>query len=361
MRAPATRILGPDDRALDELCQHLAALAARPGADAIWPKAQLDLCRSYGVFEWFVSAEWGGQGWRDVDVIRAYLRLSSACLLTAFVLTQRTGACRRIGLSENDWARSQLLPRLLRGEVFATLGVSHLTTSRRHLSQPVLRARATSGGYVLDGYTPWVTGARHAEYVVVGAALGDGQQILVALPTSLPGVVIGDDLDLVALSGSATAEVRCDGVLVPREWLLNGPSANVVRQGLGARTGGLQTTTLALGLATQAIEFMAAEGANRPVVAETAARLRRRLDAEVAGLLRAAAGGPADEPGALRLRADALVLEATRAALAAAKGSGFLRGHPAGRWAQQALFFLVWSVPNAVIDAELERIAVDDP
>ncbi|HRI07507.1 MAG TPA: hypothetical protein PKW35_06805 [Nannocystaceae bacterium] len=45
----------------------------------------------------------------------------------------------------------------------------------------------------------------------------------------------------------------------------------------------------------------------------------------------------------------------------AAKGSGFLRGHPAGRWAQQALFFLVWSVPNAVIDAELERIAVDDP
>ena len=359
MREPATRILGPDDRALDELCHRLAALSARPGADLTWPQAQLDLCARHGVFEWVIAPEWGGQGWRQVDVLRAYLRLAAACLTTTFVLTQRTSACRRIAVSDNDWARSQLLPGLASGARHVTLGVSHLTTSRRHLSQPVLRARPTAGGYVLDGYTPWVTGARHADHVVVGAALADGQQILVLLGVDRPGVTIGEDLPLIALSGSATAEVRCAEVEVARECLLHGPSANVVRQGLGARTGGLQTTTLALGLAARAVEFLAGEGRGRPAVERAASRLRGRLDREIAELLRAESGASSAESADLRLRANALVLEATQAALTAAKGSGYVRGHPAGLGAQQALFFQVWSVPPAVIDAALERLPGD--
>ena len=48
---------------------------------------------------------------------------------------------------------------------------------------------------------------------------------------------------------------------------------------------------------------------------------------------------------------------ATQAALVAAKGAGYVEGHRVGRWCQEALFFLVWSCPQAVLDANLCELA----
>ncbi|MEZ4453051.1 MAG: hypothetical protein R3B09_26560 [Nannocystaceae bacterium] len=221
----------------------------------------------------------------------------------------------------------------------------------------MLRARATAEGFVLDGYSPWVTGARHAHVIVTGATLGDGLQILVALRTSLPGVSIPVDHPLLALRGSATAEVRTrrssSAAVAPRGSL----APNVVRQGVGARTGGVQTTALALGLAAQAIEFMEAEGQVRADVAAAAARLRERHNGLREALCRAAAGVASPNAPDLRLRADDLALQATQAALIVAKGAGYVEDHPASRWVKEALFFLVWSVPPQVLEASLARLA----
>ena len=55
----------------------------------------------------------------------------------------------------------------------------------------------------------------------------------------------------------------------------------------------------------------------------------------------------------LRVRANRLVLQATQAALTVSKGTGFVRPHPAQRWARQALFFLVWSCPRPAAEGVL--------
>ena len=68
-------------------------------------------------------------------------------------------------------------------------------------------------------------------------------------------------------------------------------------------------------------------------------------------------GADAESAAHLRGRANALVLHATQTALAAAKGSGFLRSHPAQRWARQALFFLVWSCPRPALEGTLAHLA----
>ena len=136
---PATKITSPDDSALAELCHALAELADEIDVTDEWPAQQLQLCADYGVYEWFIEPEWGGQGWDTEAVVRGYLALSSACLTTTFILTQRTGACRRIASSENQTLKERLLPELAEGKLFATVGISHLTTSRRHLARPVLR------------------------------------------------------------------------------------------------------------------------------------------------------------------------------------------------------------------------------
>jgi alkylation response protein AidB-like acyl-CoA dehydrogenase len=351
-------ITHPDDPRLGELCARLRAMSPtleRPGG---WPGEQLDLCAAGGVFAWFFPASQGGLGWSEVDLIRGYLRLSAACLTTTFVITQGMGACQRIADATGCEAlQRDLLPDLIAGRSFATVGISHLTTSRRHLATPVLRAAESQHGFVLDGYSPWVTGATHAQTVVVGATLPDGRQVLLALPTHLPGVTIGPPAELIGLSASQTGPVHCDHVAIDCRWLLAGPVENVMSLGSGAKTGGLQTSTLALGLADEAIGFLEREAVPRHELAEPATVLRAEHDQLREHLLRLAVGEAVCSNQEMRARANSLVLRSSQAALAAAKGAGFVAGHPAGRWCREALFFLVWSCPQPVMAANLCELA----
>ncbi|HAL14930.1 MAG TPA: acyl-CoA dehydrogenase, partial [Planctomycetaceae bacterium] len=197
---------------LDELCTRLRELASeldRPGDDGLfpWPERQLALCGEYGVFRWFIEKDHGGLGWSDEDLVRGYLALSASCLTTTFIITQRTGACRRIINSESDFVIGNLLPDLISGSAFSTLGISHLTTSHRHLAKPVLTAEASDAGFVLNGFSPWVTGGDQADTIVVGATMSDGRQVLTICPTSIQGVIAERPADLVALSSSHTGRV----------------------------------------------------------------------------------------------------------------------------------------------------------
>ena len=352
-----TKITDPSSEAAGELCAELARLVAEADADLAWPADRLQLCGEYGVYEWFMPRTWGGQEWSDADIVRGYLRLSAACLTTTFVITQRTGACQRIARCANDALKENLLLPLVRGDSFATLAISHLTTSRQHLAKPVLRASESADGFVLEGYSPWVTGALHAQTIVTGATLDDGQQILVALPTDLPGVSMPEPQRLVGVSGSCTGPVRCDKVHVTRDLLIAGPGTDVMAAGGGGNTGGLQTSTLAVGLATAAIDYIEQEMRQRPQLEPAAEGLRDEQQQVEANLLALAEGRDACAPSDLRARANSLVLRAAQAALTAAKGAGYVVGHPAGRWCREALFFLVWSCPQQVVDANLCELA----
>jgi butyryl-CoA dehydrogenase len=353
----ASLVTSPDDPALDRLCEQLATLGDELDRTGDWPRVQLRLCGEAGVYRWFLPRHWGGLEWSDLDIIRGYLRLGAACLTTTFVITQRTGACLRIAGSENQALKERLLPNLVSGEAFATVGISHLTTSRRHLARPVLRAAETDDGFVLDGYSPWVTGALHASVVVTGAELQDGRQILVALPTNAPGVRVEPPARLVGVSASHTGQVQLEGVRLGREWLLAGPLENVMKIGAGANTGGLQTSTLAIALASAALDYLEGEAARRTDLAAPAARLRREHGQLETKLFALAAGEQVCTNEQLRAEANSMALRASQAALAAAKGTGYIVGHPAGRWCREALFFLVWSCPQGVMAANLCELA----
>ena len=370
-----SRIQSPDDPTLAALCARLGELAPRLEQLGAWPAEQLRLCGEAGVFEWFVERELGGQGWSEAEVLRGYVKLAAACLTTTFVITQRSGAMSRIAASENSAVREVLLPDLIAGRSFATVGISHLTTSRQHVA-PVLRAAEQGGGFLLDGYSPWVTGAEFAQHIVLGATLNDGRQILVALPTDLRGVRIERSPELIGLSASRTGPVHCDGVMVSRDWLLAGPVAEVMKQGVGAKTGGLQTSALAIGLAGAAIEFLKEQSKLRANILEPVESLVAERDRLLEAMLvlagesaerhggRSLQGGRASpsetcitDGNELRQRANSLALRTSQAALAAAKGAGYVAGHPAGRWCREALFFLVWSCPAPVLQANLCELA----
>jgi len=352
-----TRIESPQDESLQELCLRLRELAPQLDKPNAWPSEQLRLCSEYGVFEWFLSPESGGLGWSEADVMRGYLELSAACLTTTFVITQRTGACRRIEACANQSLKAKLLPDLCSGNSFATVGISHLTTSRRHLAQPVLRAESAADGYIIDGFSPWVTGGPFADHILIGATIEDGRQILAVLPMDAAGVSVSPVAELVGLSASHTGPVHCDRVALSHEWLVAGPVEDVMKQGIGARPGGFQTSALAIGLASAGVRFLQEESVKRPDLAAPTDALHAEWHELRGDLLSAASDEPVCSTENLRIRSNSLALRSSQAALAAAKGTGYVVGHPAGRWCREALFFLVWSCPQPVMAANLCELA----
>src|SRR4029079_11188479 len=87
-----------------------------------------------------------------------------------------------------------------------------LTTSRQHVQPSLLVTETTAGAYLLQGEIPWVTGADHAEFIVIGAKDRSNQQYLFALPGKHPGVTIDSPMQLMALAGSRTTRVRLHSV-----------------------------------------------------------------------------------------------------------------------------------------------------
>ncbi|HEX5471724.1 MAG TPA: acyl-CoA dehydrogenase family protein, partial [Lacipirellulaceae bacterium] len=330
----ARRITSPDDPALAELCALLADRAVEMDRTGQWPAEQLRLCGECGVYEWFIDPMWGGQGWSEEKLVRGYLALSAACLTTTFVLTQRTGACRRVAGSGNQALRERLLPGLASGELFATVGISHLTTSRRHLAKPVLTAEAIPAGFRLNGMSPWVTGGAAADVIVLAATLVEqgeatDRQLLIAAPADTAGLSAPDPLPLIGVSASSTGPVLLDGAEVSEDWLIAGPVPNVMSSGAGGNTGSYETSTLAVGLAQAAVEYLATEAAKRPDLAEPMWALRAEHKGLLHDLLGVARGDAGCTKESVRQRANSLVLRATQAALSAAKGTGYVVGHPA--------------------------------
>ncbi len=339
-----------------ELANRLAQLK-QENPTANWPDPQLQAMAEAGVYRWFIPVSQGGWGWTTEQITAAYIEMSAACLSSTFILTQRVAALKRIGLSSNRLLQERMLPGLLEGTLTATVGISHLTTSRQHVKRPVLSFAAMDNSFVLNGFCPWLTGANSTTHVVIGAQQQAGQQLLAVVPTDADGFTVEPGLEMIALSDTHTGAVRLNDVQVAAEDLVAGPVENVL-QSLGAvSTGSYQTSALALGVAQAAIDYLETESTNRDDLRSSTSALRAQHDQLKTSLLAAAGGNPVCSNEQIRTDANQMVLRATQAAMVAAKGAGFVATHPVGRWCREAMFFLVWSCPQAVRDANLCELA----
>jgi alkylation response protein AidB-like acyl-CoA dehydrogenase len=343
---------------LDEALEVLEKHATEADAGPSWPAASWDALRRCGALGWIIPREYGGCGLEPLELLEGYQRLAGSCMTTCFLLSQRDSACRRLRDSGHQALCRELLPPLASGQRFATVGLAQLTTSRQHV-RPVLTARLDDDGVRLDGVMPWVTGAPQADHFLTGVVLDDGRQLLLVVPRDAAGLSVGPPMELMALQSSLTAEVRCQNVRLERRWILAGPAERVLPGGRGP--GGLETSGLALGLAKSAIDYLQREASKRAEWQGRATACVESWQALQEQLRRLAReGADAQAASNLRAKVNALVLRATQFALAAAKGSGFVRSHPAQRWARQALFFLVWSCPAPALDATLTCLALPE-
>jgi alkylation response protein AidB-like acyl-CoA dehydrogenase len=339
----------PDPSALRSLTADLARFADATDAVGPWRSGSFAACAHAGLLAGFVPADCGGTGAAEPALLEALAAVAERCLTTALALSQWAAACRIIA-SGGAKLRAARLPALARGETSTTVGISQLSTSRRHLATPALTAVRGADGWRLDGLCPWVTGADACNTIVTGAVTAGGERLFFVVPSAAAGLEIGPPLPLVALSGSRTSSVVFRGVA----------PADVIPPAVdgGVRTGGLATTALALGSIRGSVAIVERESGPRVALEPVAAGLRDEADEIAAHLHRfAAQGGEPADRDRLRARATSLALRAAQAALAASKGAGFVAGHAAGRLARESLFFLVWSCPESVSAAVMCELA----
>jgi butyryl-CoA dehydrogenase len=348
----------PEQQRLSELVAGLAAEDGRADLSTDWPGALWRLLEQSGAPRWSLPAEFQGESCSRPLLLQRFAALAGGSLTAVFILSQHDAAARRLLMVRERQCAAQWLLAIGAGRAFTTVGISHLTTSRRLGAQPVKATLVEPGCYRLDGTIPWVTAANRADVFVTGAVLDDGRQMLIALPADRPGVEVQPPFPLAALQASCTSEITLESVMVDDSELLAGPATDILSIPGALGTAGIETSALALGQARAALLALVELAPERADLAEPLEVLCESWQTSWNQLMAQARGEPAAvSSGQIRTQANSLVLRATQAYLTARRGSGFLRTEPAQRWARQALFFLVWSCPTPVAQAAIRDLA----
>ena len=348
----------PERANIDDLVAGLTSLDSAADSSGLWPSALWSILTQHRAPGWSLPTDLGGVACGRSLLLTRYAQVAEGSLTAAFILSQHDAGIRRLLATRERPVSKEWLGRIATGEAFVTVGISQLTTSRRHGAQALLAEPLVAGSYQVNGVMPWVTAAERAEVIVAGAATRDGKQMLIALPTDRPGVAVQPSFPLAALQASRTAEIRCANVEVSEHDILIGPLDNVMSHPGAAGTGGLETSALALGQARASIQALSDELDARPELSDSVEALAETWQGVWNDLMAASEERPdAPAPGKIRADANTLVLRASQAYLTARKGSGFIREEPPQRWARQALFFLVWSCPTPVANAVIQDLA----
>jgi alkylation response protein AidB-like acyl-CoA dehydrogenase len=314
----------PDDSVWVDRARELAARVFAPAAMQVEaahrvPPEHLDLLAAEGFYGLAGPREAGGLDVPFPAACRIIEILAGACLSTTFVWMQHHGVVRAVAGTDNAALRQRMLGPLCRGERRAGVALAGLLPG-----PPRLRARATEGGYVLDGTSPWVTGWDYLDTLHVAARQDDGTIVWAVLDVPEPLSITEEPLAMVAVMASSTVQLRFEGHPVPQDRvtgtlpLEQWPS----RDAAALRANG----SLALGLTARCCELIGPGPLD-----EQLARCRTALDT----------ADPDAMPGA-RAAACELALRAT-AALIVTQGSGaILADHDAQRLAREALFLLVF-------------------
>jgi len=250
---------------------------------------------------------------------------------------------------------AELLAGLESGEKLAGVAFAHL----RRPGPPNPAATRVEGGWQVTGTLDWVTSWDIADVVLVMVAAGtDIICFFLAageVPSRYPGVVVGEPLRLLAMSGTHTRPLRLEGLLIPDDDVV------AILDGESWRLSDSDKTANA----NPAI-FGVARGAicelDDLATARSDTRMRALADRladecrEIRALAYAAIDDEADVDTRLRLRARALdhVMRACTAVVTARAGASMMSGCSAERRVREALFLQVQAQTAATRGAMLE-------
>ena len=139
------------DRESDQIAELIARLAEEDGSaddGRGWPYALWSSIERGRATRWSLPAAYSGDACARPLLVQRYAQLAGGSLTAVFVLSQHDAAVRRLIAAPESAAAGHWLRAIGEGRAFTTVGISHLTTSRRlarSRSRPSSWARGCTG------------------------------------------------------------------------------------------------------------------------------------------------------------------------------------------------------------------------
>ncbi len=354
----------------------LARRAADVDIHGRWPEENIRQLHAAGALGWAIPRKFGGAPLSPAALHRRYQQIASVCLATALILTQRDAAIEFLTYVSGHRLGERLLSQLAANRTFITIGLAQLTTSGQH-DLPLVCATRQPDGWLVSGIIPWATGAHHADWIVAGARVGDGEQLLFLLLMRRKGVRVLPAARLSVLNATDTAAIELKSVHISDNEVIAGPSNNVLTLRQRQKRFSLNTCILPLGVAGGALQMARELAKPRSVTCRKAVAQLARRHRHLAAAVYAAGTGSrsavvnstglaiesdsattsAGDKTMLRATANILCSQSVLAALELAKGRGLSCQHAAQRRARESQFFFVWSSSGSVIEKTLTLLA----
>jgi alkylation response protein AidB-like acyl-CoA dehydrogenase len=314
-------------RLADELL--FPAALATDAADVVAVEL-LDALAEAGLYGLAAPREAGGLDLDLLTICAVEEALASGCLTTTFVWGQHLGLVHSLAENGSPDLRATWLAPLACGEIRAGLALGGA------LPRPTLSARPTAGGWLLDGFSPFVSGWGRID-VVHAAARTEGGDVVWLIVDAVEGASLRVDvLRLAALNATATVRASFDGLTVPAERVtaIHPPGGKTPPEVLRIHS------SRALGVAARCCRLLGPSPLDEEL---TACRAELdRLDPATIEAARASAGE--------------LALRAAAALMTARGSSSLLLEDHAQRLAREALFVLVYALRLGSRDALLGRL-----
>lgn len=289
----------------------------------VLPTANLDTLADAGFYGLFAPPDLGGLGADLPTMCEVVETLASGCLTTSLVWMQHFGLLGNL-LRTTASLRDEWLPAACRGERRGGIAFGGLLPG-----PPVLTATPRTGGWVLAGVAPWVSGWGGIDVLLVAARGPDDTVVNVGLDAREGGGLRATPLALTAVDASSTVRLDFAAVEVSEDRVLAvdpyDPDASL---GTSLRLNG----SLALGVARRCCDLLGPS----PLDAELRTR-RRALD-------------EADRDGmaAERAVASAFALRAAAGLVVHVGSRAVGRDQDAQRLLREATFLLVFGSRPAI-------------
>ncbi len=197
--------------------------------DARIPPEVIQGLRDLGAFGIKIPREYGGLGLSQYTYGRAMSLCGSvsSAIVTLLSAHQSIGVPQPLKLFGTEEQKKKYLPRLARGAISAfALTETDVGSDPARMTTTATPAPDGSG-WILDGDKLWCTNGTIAELMVVMARTPgkDGKPGPISafiVESAWPGVQVVNRLEFMGLRGIENAEIRFQGVRVPKENLLGG-------------------------------------------------------------------------------------------------------------------------------------------
>ena len=158
-------------------------------------------------------------------------KVSEECMSTGFMMWAQTVCAWYIENSENEWLKSEVLPKMVDGEVFGATALSNPMKHFGGIEELKLTAEETEDGYIINGTLPWVSNllegsSKHYFGSIFHVLDKNGQparDAMALIPCDLEGLTMKQLVEFVGMEGTGTYALIFDNAFLPKKYLLADP------------------------------------------------------------------------------------------------------------------------------------------